>query len=68
MKAQKKEMKLTMGEHENPIDFFRRVRKKILAEYDNDISKYMDFLRKEQEKYKDRLVDVNLLRKKGLVK
>ena len=68
MEAQKKQMKLTMGEHENPIDFIRRVRQKLLAEHDNDISKYMDFLRKEQEKYKDRLVDVNLLRKKGLVK
>lgn len=68
MKAQEKRTKLTMGEHENPIDFIRRVRQKLLAEHDNDISKYMDFLRKEQEKYKDRLVDVNLLRKKGLVK
>ena len=68
MKAQEKQTKLTMGKYENPIDFFRRVRQKLLAEHDNDISKYMDFLRKEQEKYKDRLVDVNLLRKKGLLK
>ena len=68
MKIHKKQSKITIGEHENPFDFFRRVRQKLLAEHDNNISKYMDFLREEQEKYKDRLVDVNLLRKKGLVK
>lgn len=64
----KKEPELTMGENENPVDFFRRVRKVILARFDNDLGKYVKFLMKEQEKYKDRLVDVNELRKKGLVK
>lgn len=69
MKANpKKERELTMGKDENPVDFFRRVRKAILARFDNDLGKYVKFLMKEQEKYKDRLVDVNELRKKGLIK
>jgi len=64
MKAHKKQTKITMGKHENPVDFFRRVRRELLAEHDNDISKYMDSLREEEKKYKNRLIDPKTLQKK----
>lgn len=63
MEAHKKQTKITMGKHENPVDFFRRVRQELLAEYDNDISKYMDFLREEEKKHTDRLIDPKTLPK-----
>lgn len=65
MKAHKKETKITMEKYENPVDFFRRIRRGLLAEYDNDISKYMDSLREEEKKYyEDRLINPKSLPKK----
>lgn len=65
MSVQKRTTKLTMGKHENPVDFFRRVRRELLAEHDNDISKYMDSLREEEKKYKTRLINpTSLIQKK----
>ena len=53
---------------EDPLELTRRLRYEFFARFDHDLKKVCTFLMKEQEKYKDRLVDVNELRKKGLVK
>lgn len=56
-----------MGRHENPVDFFRRVRMAIMEEFDNDIYKYGAYLREREKEHKDRLVDVEKLRKLGII-
>ena len=63
MKAKKK---ITI--EEDPLELTRRLRYEFFARFGHDLKKVCTFLMKEQEKYKDRLVDVNELRKKGLVK
>ncbi|MBI2026732.1 MAG: hypothetical protein HYS98_02845 [Deltaproteobacteria bacterium] len=64
MKASKKNGELIMGKHENPVDFFRRVRRQLMAKYDNDVSKYMDSIREEEKKHKNRLIDLKTLPKR----
>lgn len=63
MKAKKK---ITI--EEDPLELTRRLRYEFFAKFDHDLKKVCDFLMKEQEKHKDRLVDVNELRKKGFLK
>jgi len=53
---------------EDPLELTRRLRYEFFARFDHDLKKVCDFLKKEQEKYKDRLIEVNLLRKEGLIK
>ena len=65
MKTKKSRKKLVMGKSENPVDFFRRVREALLEEHDNDIFKYGAYLREQEKKHKDRLVDIEILRKMG---
>lgn len=64
----KNEQELTMGKNENPVDFIRRIRKAYWESFDNDIDKVYEDIKKYQELHKDRLVDINLLRKKELLK
>ena len=61
MKAKKK-----MMIEEDPLELTRRLRYKFFARFDHDLKKVCNFLMKEQEKYKDRFVDAELLRKKGV--
>ena len=53
---------------ESPLELTRRLRYEFFARFDHDLKKVCNFLMKEQEKHKDRLVDVELLRKKGIIK
>lgn len=64
----KKGRELTMEKNENPVDFFRRVRKAIWERFDNKLHQVCQEMMKYQEQCKDRLVDVSELRKKGLIK
>lgn len=62
----KTKRKITM--EEDPLELTRRLRYEFFAQFDHDLKKVCKFLMKEQEKYKDRFVDLELLRKKGIIK
>lgn len=63
MKANKK-----IKTEEDPLELTRRLRYEFFERFDHDLKKVCHFLIKEQEKHKDRLVGVELLRKKRAIK
>ena len=64
MKLNKKQMVI----EESPLELTRRLRYEFFSRFNHDLKKVCNFLMREQEKYKERLVDVKLLRKKGIIK
>ena len=64
MKANKK----TFHEEADPIELTRQLRYDFFAQFDHDLEKVCKFLMEDQEKYKDQLIDVDLLRKQGIIK
>ncbi|MBI4040969.1 MAG: hypothetical protein HY390_03760 [Deltaproteobacteria bacterium] len=67
MKAKKQKSQLAIRQGEDPIEHLRRVRAAILERFDNDVYKYGAYLREKEKEHQDRLVDVEKLRKLGII-
>ena len=52
---------------ETASDVCRKLRDGYWSKFDYDLKKVCEDVKKEQEKHKDRLVDIELLRKKGII-
>jgi len=48
-----------MNEPDPPIDEIREIRRKISAEFNHDAKALIEFYRRLQEEYKDRLLDTS---------
>ena len=55
-------------EVETPSDVCRKLRDAYWSKFDYDLKKVCEDVKKGQEKHKDRLIDVEQLRKKGIIK
>ena len=61
----KRNPKVSMKKNEDPIEFCRRLRHSFFSKFDYDYSKVTQFLKKEEQENKHRIIDVSKLRKLG---
>lgn len=62
-----KQTQIEIRKGENPIEHLRRVRSAILERFDNDVHKYGAYLREREKRHKGRLIDVEKLRRLGII-